>query len=164
MASDDAYHNALAKKARLIKELEEVNSFLKMYQKFAPKGATVTPTEGSASALDHHSVVDNGTQYPIHRGVPLPGKRESTPERFAPIIHGLIRGAGRPIPRGELVNRLSDNGTPVPGKDKSKNLGTIMWRLQDRFVNLAGHGYWIKGEPFPLANYPEAPLGRDIFE
>ncbi len=43
----------------------------------------------------------------------------------------------------------SARGIPLAGKDKSKNLGTILWRFSDRFLNILGQGYWPKDAPSP---------------
>jgi hypothetical protein len=52
-----------------------------------------------------------------------------------------------------MLTALAAKGYPVPGTDPSKNLGTIMWRLQDKFVNINGHGFWIRGKAYLPANY-----------
>src|ERR1700712_3230338 len=127
--ADDAYANALAKKERLIKELEEVNNFLKLYQRFMPKANT--KAEPSASSLPFSGTFSDSS-----------AERMSVPQKFEPIIRHMILFNGRPLSRSMLLKALSDNGTPIPGKDASKNLGTILWRLRERFVNIEGHGYW----------------------
>ena len=43
----------------------------------------------------------------------------------------------------------------LPGKDRNKNLGTIMWRHPALIVSLPGKGYWAKGVPLEGIYDPE---------
>ncbi len=147
--ADDAYTNALAKKERLIRELDEVNNFLKLYQRFMPK-ATAKVEQPASSGLFSDTPVDNSTD------------RVSVPQKFEPIIRRMLLFSGQPLSRSMLLKALSDNGTPIPGKDASKNLGTILWRLRERFVNIEGHGYWVVGVKMPHLGYD--PPGAISFE
>ncbi len=47
--------------------------------------------------------------------------------------------------RGELVKALEAKGVLLLGKDKNKNLGTILWRYSDTFEHINKLGYWVKG-------------------
>lgn len=147
--SDAAYQNALAKRDRLLKELEEVNNFLKLYQRFSPK--TSKPDQGDGG----HQEAASGTKG-------APPRSGSTPERFEPYIRSALITAGRPLPRGELLERLKAAGNPIPGEYPAKNLGTIMWRLKDKFVTLPGAGYWIMGVAMPEFGYN--PPGAKSFD
>lgn len=66
------------------------------------------------------------------------------PKEIADRAREVILEARRPLVRSELLELLEAKGVLFDGSDKSKNLGTIMWRFQDRFVQLKGHGYWPK--------------------
>ena len=44
--------------------------------------------------------------------------------------------------RSEIVQAFADAGITIGGEDQGKNMGTMMWRLKDRFTNLEGFGYW----------------------
>lgn len=151
--ADDAYNNAIVKRDRLLKELEEVNNFLKMYHRFAPKAPA--KSEGTPMAAP-----DPGGFAPVRRE--QTGKRVSVPERFAPIIRGILLREGRPISRATMLKMLEDNGTPIPGQNPAKNLGTIMWRLPQLFTNIEGFGYWLKGVLLPNLNY--MPVGGFTLE
>lgn len=138
--SDSAYKNALAKKDRLLKELDEVNSFLKLYQRFSPRlGANVDTGQ---------TVESRKAQAPLFpdTGANQNPKR-TIPERFRPIIRQVLLKANRPLPLSQLLGVLENNGTPVPGEKPAKNLGTILWRLQDEFINIDGYGYWVRDTP-----------------
>jgi hypothetical protein len=143
--SDSAYKNALAKKERLIKELDEVNSFLKLYQRFAPKVCANVDTGKSVDRAFTQMTLDaemGQNQSP----------KQTIPERFRPIIRDVLVRAGRPLPLSDLLGVLSNNGTPVPGEKPAKNLGTILWRLQKDFINLEGYGYWVREKPVVIGN------------
>lgn len=61
----------------------------------------------------------------------------------------LILDAGRPLSRTELLLQLQEHGFEIDGADKSKVLGTNLWRSK-RFHNLKGVGYWPVSHPAPL--------------
>lgn len=47
-----------------------------------------------------------------------------------------------------MVRLLTLRGLKLPGTDKAKNIGTIMWRSNE-FDNVEGKGYWPKdAEPW----------------
>lgn len=60
----------------------------------------------------------------------------------------LIIGEGRPLTRSELVRRLEAEGYVIDGTDKSKVLGTNIWRSK-KFDHVEGQGYWPKDVPMP---------------
>lgn len=60
----------------------------------------------------------------------------------------LILAAGRPLTRSELLRALEGEGYVVDGRDKSKVLGTNIWR-SEQFRHLSGFGYWPKDTPIP---------------
>lgn len=60
----------------------------------------------------------------------------------------IIIAEGRPINRSELTRRLEAEGYIIDGRDKSKVLGTNIWRSK-RFVHFEGKGYWPNDVPMP---------------
>jgi hypothetical protein len=62
---------------------------------------------------------------------------------------------GRPMKRGQLVREFDSRNLPLAGKDKNKNLGTILWRHQNQFVSLEKLGYWPKDVAIPGVYEPE---------
>lgn len=60
----------------------------------------------------------------------------------------LILEARKPLKRGELVKLLERDGLPIEGADKSKVLGTNLWR-SGQFEQIEGEGYWPKDLPRP---------------
>src|SRR3954447_7273819 len=64
-----------------------------------------------------------------------------------PLAYEVLLEHGRPMTRNELVGAIEARGFPLAGKNKSKNLGTILWRFRNRFDNIEGRGYWPKDVP-----------------
>jgi reverse gyrase len=60
----------------------------------------------------------------------------------------MIISEGRPMTRSELIRRLEAEGYVVEGRDKSKVLGTNIWRSK-QFEHIEGRGYWPKDVPLP---------------
>lgn len=60
----------------------------------------------------------------------------------------MIIDAGKPLTRSDLLKRLEAAGYVIDGRDRSKVLGTNVWR-SGRFVQVEGHGYWPKDIPLP---------------
>jgi hypothetical protein len=71
-------------------------------------------------------------------------------------VVGAILDIGRPQSRSGLVKALSDRGIQVGGQDPATNVGTIMWRAKDEFVNLKPHGYWPRDVAYGAASYHPA--------
>ena len=57
----------------------------------------------------------------------------------------MIRELGKPVQRGEMVERIEAKGVKIWSDDKPRYIGTVLWRDKDRFVNIEGEGYWLKG-------------------
>ena len=128
---DRAYRNALKRRDELKKELVEVEHFIEMYQQF----------------MNYHAgpMGDGG---PLRSSVSvrpsMRTRRRMSREEMAPIIKDVLIEHGRPMTRGPLVEALAAKNIPIAGTDPSKNMGTIMWRLRGRFINIEGEGYWPK--------------------
>jgi hypothetical protein len=77
------------------------------------------------------------------------------PERSVVGKHAreIITVTKRPVPRNELFTLLGLRGINIVGKDPEMVLSTMMWRMKDDFVRLAGHGYWLKELPWQPAKY-----------
>lgn len=60
----------------------------------------------------------------------------------------FILNEGRPMTRTEILNRLENEGYVIDGTDKSKVLGTNLWRSQ-QFKHVPKKGYWPQEIPVP---------------
>lgn len=156
--ADTAYQNAMkrrddvaAKIAQLEqdviefrRELGQIDAFLSAWRKFA---GVSEDTEARLTLFD----TEAGD-----------GKRErpDNPSREEVVKHvrDLIRARGEPIARNTLLKALEVDGVQIRGKDPNMILSTMLWRSKDDVVRLRGHGYWLKEEPYPAANYdPSKP-------
>lgn len=170
---DKAVENALARRTEIRRELEEIERFLGLYDRFKSLGSAqptlgiMTATTAIADAAQSSIYASNAAQsWPrpapkqehIESSAPQKPTKSLSREELRPHIEAIIREAGRPLTRGNLLRKLDQRGTPVGGEaDRAKNMGTIMWRLKEHFVNLPGYGYWLKNEPYPPLKYlPES--------
>ena len=129
------------RKARLLEELDMIDQFLKLHQKLFP---------GNDSR--------NKSEPETRREPGLSEGEKNDPAAVAARAERVIREHGKPIQRGDLVRKIEESGLPIYSKDKNKYLGTILWRNRDTFVNVEGHGYWIRGLDI------EVPPGEQRFD
>jgi hypothetical protein len=154
--SDKAYENALKRQAELKQELLEVEAFIRLWHRFSgaegerPEGIdvsqiTTADIAAAANRLDAHRQRGQKAKK-VPRGLPR--------DEVARYAREMMIEAGHPLTRGDLVEGFRSRGLPVGGTEPERNMGTIMWRLADQFVNLDGLGYWPKDRSYPPANYP----------
>lgn len=148
---------AIARRARLAEEIEKLDNLIELWTWWAAENAPAGARSHTAESLS-----DDG-QAPA---AVKPSDRLPHPESFASPAE-VIREAlillsehGRPLKRGQLLKELSAHGVNIKGLDKSKVLGTTLWRAKEKIVSIDGWGYWIKDRPCPLAGY--RPQDADI--
>lgn len=69
------------------------------------------------------------------------------PSNIAATVRTILLENRRPMKRGELVAELEKRQIQLAGKDRNKNLGTILWRHPNDFVHLEKLGYWLRDMP-----------------
>ncbi|WP_152046743.1 hypothetical protein [Aureimonas psammosilenae] len=79
------------------------------------------------------------------------------PSDIARFARETLLAEGKPMKRGQLVRAILKRGLPLAGRDPSKNLGTILWRHRDQFINLEHLGYWPRDIALPGAYDPSKP-------
>lgn len=127
----DVITKAEARRAELEAEIERLDVFISMYHSLS----------GSAAAPQRRS----RSQPRSDGDAPRRGSRHAL---LIERAKELIVERGEPMTRTQLVDALEASGMEVGGDDKSKNLGTIIWRAK-AFDNV-GDGYWPKGIPRQL--------------
>jgi hypothetical protein len=161
---DTILAKAYQRRSELRRELSDIERFIQLYDMLRREcNVPQQSLELAEARLDSEEQtvslreLDRGARE-IEEASPET-KRGLTRDELRPFIDETLRGAGRPLSRGRLLKTLDNRGVRVGGEaDRAKNLGTIMWRLKDHFVNLAGFGYWPKDTPYAPAGYvPEAP-------
>lgn len=65
-----------------------------------------------------------------------------TPDEVIREARNVLLEVGKPLKRGALVRAIEAKGLLVPGTDKAKNLGTILWRANRTFASIEKYGYW----------------------
>ena len=134
VADDPRYKEAIKRRAELHDELRRIQEELRALEDFI--------------GLYERLVGSAGGQPRPENGRPRLRERNILPpRRLADLAREIILERGRPMTRSELVEAIESRGFPLAGKDKSKNLGTILWRFNDRFVNIEGRGYWPRDIP-----------------
>lgn len=84
-----------------------------------------------------------------------PSENALQPTKVVAHVRDVLLEARKPMKRGELVKALLARNVPLAGKDKNKNLGTILWRHPNQFVSLEGLGYWLKDVPLEGIYVPQ---------
>ena len=64
-------------------------------------------------------------------------------------VAATIAEAGKPLTRGDLVERIKATGKEINSKDAPRYIGTILWRNDDVFESVEGQGYWLVGVDRP---------------
>ena len=106
--------------ALLEAEVEQIRTFLKVYADLS--GDKAVDNESDSSDSDEEG---------------------ASPAEIVAAAKELMAEHRRPLSRSRLVKLLTEKGLKLPGKDKAKNVGTVIWRSK-QFDNLAGYGYWPK--------------------
>lgn len=131
MIGETAYQNAMKKRAELRQQLDEIEQFLKLCEKFAGPQPGEKPV---AAASDERRASVSGMD-------------------LVPHIRRLILDVGRPQSRGDVVKALLERGIHVGGQEPATNIGTVMWRAKEAFINLKPLGYWPRDVPYAPAGY-----------
>lgn len=127
---DELLQKALDRRLQLRKELEAVERFIQSY----------TPIKEQKPDAAQSDL--------FLRPVARRRGRAKQIEAAMDAAETAILEAGRPLTRSELLQTLDAAGHKIEGGDRSKVLGTNLWRSK-RFHNLKGAGYWPLGHPIP---------------
>lgn len=133
-----AYANALKQKEKLVRELAEIDQFLALHERFS--GTKVDVPEPISGI--HIKTFANATV-----------RRRVTPMQVVPMIRRILTENGQPMTRGEIVKALHERDVALKGDDEPRYVGTILWRFKGEFINIRGHGYWIRKEPCEAVDY-----------
>ncbi|MGO8003369.1 hypothetical protein [Rhizobium ruizarguesonis] len=59
----------------------------------------------------------------------------------------ILKAAGRPLGRTEILAQLKEEGVNVPGRSPAQRVGKILWEADE--FEYKEKGYWLVGEPIP---------------
>ena len=136
-----AYANALKRKQEIEAELAKIDAFLDMYRQFS--GSEPEQTEPSPEESFQAGSTGTASQR---------RSRRLRPHEIADLAERVIRGAGHPLTRAEIVSRLESAGIELHSEDKPRYVGTILWREKNRFTNIPGSGYVMADMATPEQN------------
>jgi hypothetical protein len=125
----EVLEKAKQKLARLQVEMAELRTFIEVYERLS--GGVEAPADDSGAGIPEP--VAN----PAHPYLRTP------PAVIVAAAKDLMLEKQRPLTRTDLVRLLTLRGLRLAGTDKSKNIGTIIWRSK-QFYNIEGKGYWPK--------------------
>ncbi|MBY5406148.1 hypothetical protein [Rhizobium leguminosarum] len=57
----------------------------------------------------------------------------------------ILKAAGRPLGRTEILAQLIEDGIVIPGANPAQRVGKILWQSEE--FEYRNKGYWISGEP-----------------
>jgi hypothetical protein len=174
MPTDTAVSRALARKEVLEREIEfhqreveshqreadsrqmemrEVETFLTQYARFSGESELRADADVKKNA---HVKSDAANTASERRSSRPSGNGPISQEQFEVDARKLLVENGRPMKRGQLIKSFHTHGLRVGGSDEVKNFGTKIWKAKDRFVNIAGEGYWPRDVACRLVDYDPA--------
>lgn len=126
----DVIEKARQKLRTLEAEAERLRTFIRVYADLTGDETVDNESSGrdSRSATASDSEEDTPT---------------ASPAEIVAAARELMKQRGRPFTRSQLLKILREQGLNLPGKDATKNIGTVIWRSK-QFDNIAGAGYWPK--------------------
>jgi hypothetical protein len=131
LAMDELLQKAIERRDTLRKELGAIEAFIH---------ALSAQSDAARKAPNQPDL--------FARRAPSRAERAAAVAEAMSAAERMILDEGRPLTRSELVERLEAAGHKLEGGDKSKVLGTNLWR-SGRFLNIASAGYWPKASPLP---------------
>lgn len=137
--NDKALKEALVKRDKLRQEIEKVEDFIRLHREIFG-----TDCENSEPARES-------------RLMRAHWRRHARPKDLGPIVERILKEHGRPLNRRQLVDVLKERDVVMPSADEPRYLGTVLWRLQNRFVNIEGQGYWPRNIPCEAVGYSPPP-------
>jgi hypothetical protein len=163
--SEPAYQRAVARRTEILRELESIDIFLALYQRFASEEAAADsaiydkppePADTKARpAVDFRESDESQRQSAVSRG---PLSRSKLPRGMSQhdiehLVRAILIAKGHPMSATDLVESIRQNGRFVGGRDEVANLKTKLWRARDRIALISGAGYWPSDIDCPQIGY-----------
>lgn len=149
----NAIENARKRLAEFKRHVSELERFIQMYEEL--EGGTDADQSDTHAGHLNGALIGNKSVDNVPRHVDNVSRerrrKRGRPAEIVAIIERIIREAGRPLTRGEIVEALEQRDVHIPAEDKQRYIGTIAWRHKSVFGNVGGLGYWLTGEPLPKA-------------
>ena len=147
-----AYQNALKRRGELRQQLTEVEQklaeverFIREYHEYSGSSEPPKTPTRKPRPPDSRSPAEIAA---LRKMAPNPPSEE-----IARAVELILNDRGHPMTRGKLTKELSERGINLVGRDPTNVLGTLLFRLRERFVNIPKYGYWIADRPWAQADY-----------
>lgn len=134
----DAIHTAKARREKLLEEVALIDRYLELHHQIFGEAVTETLVATDTAEAEVVPVANREKARPLNDPVAIVNELDE-----------ILASSSEPMTRGQLRSALAARGVSINSKDASKYLGTLLWRNQNRFVNVEGHGYWNKGRDLP---------------
>lgn len=134
-------------RAKFQSEIERIDELLNAVGQLAE----LIPDGQAPQEFDVRLTVGVEPQKPV----PSRARNVMSPGEISSFVRDTLIELGKPLKRSALVSELERRGLQLAGKDKAKNLGTILWRHKSQFVNLPSLGYWPSDVPLEGIFTPE---------
>lgn len=152
----DQLQRALSRRRELLEELSMIEKYLELHERlFGHQGAISGPAQTHERREAHAEQAQTEASEK-----PKVARRGNDPKLIVEKAIEILSEAPRPMSRGKILNALAQMGFSIQSKDRSKYLGTVLWRNPQHFINVEGHGYWLKNRPLPDDLENSDPLFR----
>lgn len=152
--------------AVLRSEIREIERFIEMYETFDHGSVSLRRLTSKETVESAGGTTHSVDKFAVDRDVPIPPpsprrRNETPPKAIVELVERMIREAGQPLTRGEILDRLQARDVEITVADKARYVGTIMWRNKSKFINIEGRGYWLRGEAIPPHSHITAGRPED---
>jgi hypothetical protein len=148
-----AVQRALQRKSDLEKELQEIETFLSLYQRYGGGDETSIRTaalDGDAKAAPARAGVKTLSRKVKARRRPANAAGRKS---FVENCVDLLVQKGHPMTGRELWTMFNESGLKAGKRNDLNNFAVKLSQARGRFVNIKGAGYWPASVPCPAVGY-----------
>ncbi|MDE2100362.1 MAG: hypothetical protein KGL39_24130 [Patescibacteria group bacterium] len=159
-----AVRRALARRADLQKEIEQIDLFLMLYKQFSEEDKPVSGivddnqiTNAAPPSENDSAQVITKMREDLHarrKG----GMSQSDTEA---VVRDILLANGRPMVIPDLIQRIREKGRIIGGQDEISNLKTKLWRAKGKITNISGAGYWPSDIDCAVVGYAAPQTGNE---
>jgi hypothetical protein len=156
-----AVQRALQRKSDLEKELQEIETFLALYQRYG--GVDDASSRAAGEGLDHGFDDGKAAKPSARAGVKSASRKAKSRRRpsgngsgrksFVENCVDLLVQTGHPMTGRELWTMFNETGLKAGKRNDLNNFAVKLSQARGRFVNIKGAGYWPASVPCPAVGY-----------
>jgi hypothetical protein len=151
MIGERAYQYALERRHKLREELDEIERFIVVCERYAEAEEPrhlVSVTAAVATETHNESAFTERLEERQKRR-----RSAIRDDDLHTRLRAILLERGAPMSRQELIDALAARGVNPESQDPTNWLGTRMYRRRESYVQIRGRGYW-------LADVPNASIGH----